>query len=108
MEEKAIRDPDSALTKKHREIVDKIADGTIQRTPFDEATANELFPSLVAQARQQLLAWGKLEKFELLEHKHEPKLLTRRYRMVFEKARVQLVIRENGDNKIAAIFLRPD
>jgi CubicO group peptidase (beta-lactamase class C family) len=106
--EKAIRDPDTELTKKHREIIEKITDGTIQRTPFEEATANELFPTLVAQARQQLLAWGKLEKFELLEHKHEPQMLTRRYRMVFEKARLQLVIRENGDDKIVAIFLRPD
>ena len=106
--EAAIRDPDTALTTKHREIIEKITAGTIQRTPFEEATANELFPTLIAQARQQLISFGKLEKFDLLEHKHEPQMLTRRYRMVFEKARLQLVIRENGDNKIVAIFLRPD
>ena len=108
LEEMPVRDPDTALTKKHREIIEKITDGTIQRTPFEEATANELFPTLIAQARQQLLSFGKLETFELLEHKHEPKMLTRRYRMVFEQARLQLVIREDGDNKIVAIFLRPD
>jgi hypothetical protein len=106
--EKAIRDPDVEITKKHKSIIEKITDGTIQRTPFEEATANELFPTLVAQARQQLISFGKLEKFELLEHKHEPKMLTRRYRMVFEKAQLQLVIRENGNDKIIAIFLRPD
>ena len=108
LEEKAVRDPDTTLTKKHREIIDKITDGTIQRAAFEESTADELFPTLIAQARQQLQTWGKLEKFELLEHKHEPKLLTRRYRMVFDKARMQLVIRENEEHKIVAIFMRPD
>ncbi|MEO7453358.1 MAG: serine hydrolase domain-containing protein [Fimbriimonadales bacterium] len=106
--EKAIRDPDAEITKKHKTIIEKIIDGTIQRTPFEEKTADELFPTLIAQARQQLIAFGKFEKFELLEHKHEPKMLTRRYRMTFEKVRVQLVIREDGDDKIIAIFLRPD
>ena len=106
--EKAIRDPDPTITKRHREVIDKIMDGTIQRTPFEEKTADELFPDLIAQARHQLLSFGKLEKFESLEHKHEPKMLTRRYRMIFEKARFQLVVRENEQSKIIAIFLRPD
>ena len=106
--EKVIRDPDPTKTKAHKEIIEKIADGTIQRTPFEEKTAEELFPSLIAQARAQLVSFGKLEKFELLEHKHEPQRLTRRYRMTFEKETIQLVIGENGDGKIVAIFVRPD
>jgi CubicO group peptidase (beta-lactamase class C family) len=106
--EKPIRDPDASISKRHREVIDKIMDGTIQRTPFEENTANELFPDLIAQARTLMQSYGKLEKFELLEHKHEPKLLTRRYRMIFEKARFQLVVRENEKSKIVAIFLLPD
>jgi CubicO group peptidase (beta-lactamase class C family) len=106
--EKVIRDPDTALTKKHREIMDKLMDGTLQRTPFDEKTAEALFPDRIAQARQRVLALGKIEKVELLEHKHEPRLLTRRYRVIFEKEKLQLVIRENADKKIVAIFLQPD
>jgi len=106
--ESAIRDPDAKITKAHREIIDKIMDGTIQRTPFEEKTADELFPTLIAQARTMLQSFGKLETFEVLEHKLEPKLLTRRYRMIFEKARMQLVVRENEEHKIVAIFLRPD
>lgn len=106
--ENAIRDPNAELTKRHRAIIDKIIDGTIQRTPFEEKTADALFPTLIAQARAQLQSFGKLEKFEVLEHKHEPRLLTRRYRMQFEKARVQLLIRENADDKIVAILLLPD
>jgi len=106
--ERAILDPDPGLTKLHREIIEKMTDGTIQRTPFSKEAADELFPTLVAEARQELLSFGKLQKFELLEHKHEPKMLTRRYRMVFEKAQLQLVVRENEQHKITAIFMRPD
>lgn len=106
--ENPILDPDPKITKAHREIIEKMADGTVQRTPFSKEAADELFPTLVALARQQLLSFGKLEKFEVLEHKHEPKMLTRRYRMVFEKARLQLVVRENEEHKIVTIFMRPD
>lgn len=108
LSEKAILDPDPKLTKFHREIVEKIIDNSIQRTPFAKETADELFPNLIEQARQMLLSFGKLTKFELLEHKLEPGLLSRRYRMVFEKARMQLFITENSEHKIVTIFIRAD
>ncbi|MDQ2985975.1 MAG: beta-lactamase family protein [Armatimonadota bacterium] len=106
--EKAIRDPDPTLTKSHRDLVDKILDGTVQRSAFEEKTANELFPTLIAQARQHLLSLGKLTKFEVLEHKNEPSGLARKYRVTFEKGIVALTIRTNREGKIVAIFYQPD
>lgn len=102
----AIEDKEPQVTTRAKELLQKIAAGTVEQELFTAEAKEFLFPDRIKQVGAQTKSLGALEKFELVERATANGAQIYRYRAGFKNASIIYSVSITEDGKIAALNFR--
>jgi CubicO group peptidase (beta-lactamase class C family) len=101
---KAIQDNEPAVTKKFRDLVDGLAQGTVDQSTLTPEAAKKFMPDDVKGYHDYFDDLGAVKSVELIERKEENGVRTYRYRVGFERDLHVLVLGLDGSDKITVFY----
>ena len=104
---KAMQDPDSALTKRLREVATEATQGRVNSDEFEPETAKQIVPA-IQSGKQTFEAFGAMQSFVLVDRKEANGNLQLKYRVKFANFMAAMVFALNKDRKIIGMRFMPE
>ncbi|HEX3102762.1 MAG TPA: serine hydrolase domain-containing protein [Pyrinomonadaceae bacterium] len=104
--ERPIKDDESSTTAAHRKLLESAIAGSLNKDLFSSGAQTDLLPRLESN-REQLKAFGPIEKFELLQRIREALTMRHRYLVKFKEQLAIFGVVLDDQGKIAGLRIQP-
>ena len=105
---KAIPDSEPEVTALMRDVVGRIAKGSLAEGRFNPKAAAMFPPSWLKSLSEQMGEFGPVRSVELLERKPDGEMRNYRYRFIYVDAQLLVSVQFDKANKIDQLLLRPE
>lgn len=105
---KAIDDQEPGVTAQLRDVLQKMADGSITPEPFTERAVAALFPGQIRNYGERLHGLGALQGMELLSRTVDGENRVYQYRLLYQNGKMILDVIYGKSARINQLALSPE